>query len=63
MYSSVRQNICAILLVKDLILIDPDDETELSSVLAFRSVFSHMSAKVFMIALPFVTDKVHLARS
>ena len=50
MYSGVRQNICAILLVKDLILIDPDDETELSSVLAFRSVFIlYMSAKVFMI--------------
>ena len=41
MYTGVRQNICAILLVKDLVLIDPDDETELSSVLAFRSVMSH----------------------
>lgn len=35
-YSGVRQNICGILYVKDLILIDPDDETELGSVLAFR---------------------------
>ena len=42
-YTGVRQNICAILLVKDLILIDPDDETELSSVLAFRYVASSIS--------------------
>ncbi len=41
-YTGVRQNIRAILLVKDLILIDPDDETELSSVLAFRSVSYHI---------------------
>lgn len=51
MYARVRQNICAILLVKDLILIDPDDETELSSVLAFRSVFSHMSLLMLMFAI------------
>ena len=43
MYTGVRQNICAILLVKDLILIDPDDETELSSVLAFRYIASSIS--------------------
>ena len=37
MYESSRQNILGILYVKDLILVDPDDETELSAVLAFRS--------------------------
>ena len=36
-YESARQNILGILYVKDLILVDPDDETELSAVLAFRS--------------------------
>ena len=35
-YESSRQNIKGILYVKDLILVDPDDETELSAVLAFR---------------------------
>lgn len=35
-YSGVRQNITGVLYVKDLILIDPDDNTELGSVLAFR---------------------------
>ena len=37
-YSGVRQNITGVLYVKDLILIDPDDNTELGSVLAFRCV-------------------------
>ena len=34
----MRQNITGVLYVKDLILIDPDDNTELGSVLAFRCV-------------------------
>ena len=41
MYSGVRQNIVAILYVKDLILMDPDDDTELGSVLAFRCAMVH----------------------
>ena len=40
-YSGVRQNITGVLYVKDLILIDPDDNTELGSVLAFRCVERH----------------------
>ena len=39
MYENSRQNILGILYVKDLILVDPDDETELSAVLAFRCAF------------------------
>ncbi|EIE23075.1 DUF21-domain-containing protein, partial [Coccomyxa subellipsoidea C-169] len=35
-YESSRHNIKGILYVKDLILVDPDDETELGAVLAFR---------------------------
>jgi metal transporter CNNM len=41
-YESSRHNIVGILYVKDLILVDPDDETELSAVLAFRSVPSDL---------------------
>ena len=43
MYESSRQNIVGILYVKDLILVDPDDETELSAVLAFRCARACMS--------------------
>ncbi len=39
-YEASRQNIKGILYVKDLILVDPDDETELSAVLAFRCATS-----------------------
>ena len=35
-YEGTRQNIVGILYVKDLILIDPDDEVEISAVLSFR---------------------------
>ena len=35
-YESARQNIVGILYVKDLVLVDPDDETELAAVLSFR---------------------------
>jgi CBS domain containing-hemolysin-like protein len=43
-YESARQNIVGILYVKDLILVDPDDETELSAVLAFRCACACLSA-------------------
>ena len=36
-YVGARTAIVGILYVKDLILVDPDDETELGAVLAFRS--------------------------
>jgi Mg2+/Co2+ transporter CorC len=35
-YEGARSNIMGILYVKDLILVDPDDEAELSAVLGFR---------------------------
>lgn len=41
-YESSRQNIKGILYAKDLILVDPDDETELSAVLAFRCTPLHV---------------------
>lgn len=43
-YEGARANIVGILYVKDLILVDPDDETELSAVLAFRYIIVVVSS-------------------
>ncbi|CAL5222079.1 g4385 [Coccomyxa viridis] len=62
-YARVRQNICAILLVKDLILIDPDDETELSSVLAFRGrnvTYVREDVKLDVVFKEFMTSANHM---
>jgi metal transporter CNNM len=44
-YQEVRENIVGILYTKDLILIDPDDDVELSTIIAFRNATSEEGGK------------------
>ncbi len=63
MYRGVRTNIVGVLYAKDLILVDPEDEIELATILAFRGRHSgHVSAgtKLDQALAKFLSTGMHL---